>query len=344
MLPYASIATLLLLLACGASDVDGAWEYWGPECPDVYENCNPSPTKFERMNLVPLGDWTANPLSRPWIGITCWEGSPLLMFFSSGEQISESGGTSLTVALHGEDPVGSYSSTSAEGRGASFGPPDVDEILDLMSIAESEDRELGMVAVGKERVEYRFDVTGFDRNLARLPCGAAFEETFVVPTPVPPSGPYGNWKYHGPECPQRYANCDLTNVSPFLSLYASKYVTNKPDYVTPRIQVTCKWTRPHVAFDAGGALKSGRGLAEGAGYVEIRLQPEGGERATIQATATDEGLVDFVPQSAREILALLDEAESQGKSVRLSVDPPNRTAADFTVAGLRDAIMTLPCA
>ena len=233
------------------------------------------------MSLVPLGDWTANPLSRPWIQITCWEGSLLLMLFSSGEQIGESGGTSLIVALHGEDPAGSYPSTSAEGRGASFGSPDVDEILDLMSVAESEGRELGMVAAGKERVEYRFDVTGFDRNLARLPCGAAFEEAFEVPTPVPPSVPYGNWKYHGPECPQDYANCELTDASPFLSLYAFKYITNKPDYETPSIRVTCKWTRPHVAFDAGGALKSDRGVAEGAGNVEILLQPEGGERATI---------------------------------------------------------------
>ena len=96
---------------------------------------------------------------------------------------------------------------------------------------------------------------------------------------------------------------------------------------------------------AGGKFRPGESPnSEGPGHVTILLQPEGGERVSVQATTTDAGLVEFVPQSAREILALLDSAESQARPVRLSVDAPNRAVAEFAVAGLRSAIATLPCA
>ena len=157
-----------LLLAC-TSHPDGEWTYQGPGCPDAYENCDPLLTSFESMSLVPLGDWPANPIGSPWLAITCWEGSPLLMLFSSGEEISESGVTSLVVALEGEDPAGVYRSTSADGRSASFGPPVVDEILDLMLEAESEGREVGMAASGEERVEYRFNTAASTATLQGCP-------------------------------------------------------------------------------------------------------------------------------------------------------------------------------
>ena len=309
------------------------------------------------MSLVPLGDWRPNPLFSPSMSISCWEGSPLLALSSSGEEIGESGVASLTVSSEGEGPAGVYRSTGVDGRKAFFQPPVVDEILALMVEADSEGRKLDMALSGRERLEYGFNLSGTGRNLARLPCGAAFEDQFIVPTPLPASAVYGRWRYHGSECPEGYVNCDPVDVSPYLSLHATRFSPNSPGQGGPSIQVTCQWTRPHFAFDAGGPLRGGDELrrqertstgespfSEGPGHVTILLRPAGGEVMTIQATTTGAGLVEFVPQSAREILALLDSAESQDQSVRLWVESPNRAAAEFALAGLRSSVMTLPCA
>ncbi len=352
-----AVAVVVLLLAC-ASQTDGEWIYGGPLCPKAYENCRSWPTSPERMSLVPLGDWHPDPLFSPSMSISCWEGSPLLALSSSGEEIGESGAASLTVSSEGQGTAGVYRSTVVvDERSALFQPPVVNEILALLVEADSEGRKLDMAISGREQLEYRFNLSGTGRNLARLPCGAAFEDQFIVPTPLPASSVYGRWKYHGSECPEGYANCDIVDVSPYLSLHASRYSPNSPDQGAPSIQVTCQWTRPHFAFDAGGPLRGGGELrrkeraytgespfSEGPGDVTILLGPEGGEVITIQATTTGTGLVEFVPQSAREILALLDSTESRGQSVRLWVGPPNRAAAEFVLAGLRSYVTTLPCA
>ena len=171
------------------------------------------------------------------------------------------------------------------------------------------------------------------------PTPMAMREPTLTPPPVADGG---DWRYFGPDCPDAYPNCvSFASDNPFVSLRAY-YDTNERFYDEPSIRVSCILGNPGFTFDGGGPWI---GLGE-TGF-SIRFEDQ-----DIKASEwywTDRGSGDleaiwFSTQDTRDILAFLEQADRQGKNVRMGVSGDYDTVvADFDVTGFTTNSQRLPC-
>ena len=164
-----------------------------------------------------------------------------------------------------------------------------------------------------------------------------------TPTALPPL-PAGNgdWTYFGPECPDGFENCapfksDDVN---FISL-DSHYDTNESFYDEPGIRVSCFRGNPGFTFDGGGPWIEGNGRSG----LNLRFAEQEPENGTFYWTDdNDFEYVGFDRRDERDILTFLEQAERQGKDVRMGVSGDYDTVvADFDVTGFTTNFQRLPC-
>ncbi len=159
------LATFLFLAAC-SGEPQGGWLYFGPECPEGYSNCSNPRTQEPR--LVILAD------NEPrGIGITfqC-EHDGMTARFSPGAGGSLGGAGTATMEIEVGQAGHSSLASGVDDGYAVFRHPDAEMIAQMLWIADETGQQARIVVTGagNQRHSARFDTTGTERNLERLPC------------------------------------------------------------------------------------------------------------------------------------------------------------------------------
>ena len=154
---------------------NGDWTYFGPECPDRYENCayeTSDDSKF--ISLTAYQDEGRPVHERANIMIMCFEGNPYFSLDASGRQVAAKDAV-LNVRFVGQSPDEGISSL-IEGWSDDLelvwpSTGDETEIIRFLGSAELQRRGVTLeISGGPDAVTAHFDVTGFTTNFQRLPC------------------------------------------------------------------------------------------------------------------------------------------------------------------------------
>lgn len=160
---------------------NGDWDYFGPECPDAYENCAliASPSRF--ISLDAYNDTNESFYDTPDMDISCSRGN-LWFRFDGGGPLIGWGETGLSVLIgspFGTRPDWSSATTFWTDEGSDdlervwSDSRDSAAIISLIQDTERQEEPLTIGVVGElegNAVFADFDVTGFTTNFQRLPC------------------------------------------------------------------------------------------------------------------------------------------------------------------------------
>ena len=156
---------------------DGDWRYFGPECPDGYENCVSFPSDDSFIALDAYEDTNEDFYDKPSISISCFREQPFFAFDGGGPSIAL-GQTGMNIRWVTQDPEqGTHFRTDSGSDDLEtiwFTDRDTRAILGLIQDAERQSTDITIGAVGEYDavVVADFDVTGFTTNYQRLPCSA----------------------------------------------------------------------------------------------------------------------------------------------------------------------------
>ena len=153
----------------------GDWRYFGPECPDAYDNCVSFSTGTSFMSLDAYWDTNESFYDAPNIKFGCGARKQSAFTFDGGgpwiglsesainirfEEYGPEQGTRLETAFGSDDLETVF-----------FSERDDIQIYVLLEDADQQGKDLTMAVVGDyATVVANFDVTGFTTNFQRLPC------------------------------------------------------------------------------------------------------------------------------------------------------------------------------
>ena len=156
-----------------ASEGNGDWIYFGPECPDAYDNCAFYSSEHVFMSLEAYSDTNESFYDEAGVRISCWRGSPSLVFDGGGPWIGGTGRTGLNVRFASAKPEeGTHFRTDDNDfEYVEFDRTESAGIIAFIEDAERQRKDVTFGAVGDyDTVVADFDVTGFTTNYQRLPC------------------------------------------------------------------------------------------------------------------------------------------------------------------------------
>ena len=184
------------------------------------------------------------------------------------------------------------------------------------------------------------------RPTAKLTTTATLRPTTrATPAPLLPEG-NGNWIYFGPECPDGFGNCALLPSDKVSLLLEAYYNANESFHDEPDILVSCFRGNSYFTFDGGGPW-----IALGEARMNIRFASQGPEEGTHYSTdrgSEDLGSIVFGSRDTNAILKFIQDADQQGKDVRMVVSGDHHAVvaavvADFDVTGFTTNFQRLPC-
>ena len=151
----------------------GDWTYFGPECPDGFENCALVYSEIQFISLRAYYDTNESFYDEPRIRVSCWGNAPRFVFDGGGPWIGGGGrsGLSLRFAEQGLENGTYFWTDDNDFEYVGFDRRDSLNILAFFEQAERLGKDVTMGVSGDyDTVVADFDVAGFTTNFQRLPC------------------------------------------------------------------------------------------------------------------------------------------------------------------------------
>ena len=153
---------------------NGDWIYFGPDCPDAYDNCTAFASDYPFINLGAYYNTNESFYDEPDILISCFDEDANFTFDGGGPWIAlGEAGLNIRFADLGPEE-GTYYWTD---RGSDdleriwFSSRDAKSILEFFKQAERQGKDVRIGVSGDyATVVADFDVAGFTANFQRLSC------------------------------------------------------------------------------------------------------------------------------------------------------------------------------